>query len=271
MAKAAKGQGSIRTGIGGWVYKPWRETFYPQEVKAADELRYAASRLRTIEINGTFYRTQSPQTFRQWHDETPDDFMFSVKAQRGAAQRKDPAEAAPSVERFLQSGLTELGPKLGPILWQLPAGRRFERDVMTAFLDLLPDRLDGIALRHVMEAEHPSFATEDALALLAERGVALAILDKGEQPPVGAVTAPFVYLRLQNTQDEEPAGYASAGLRRWAERLQDWAAGGSPDDLPSPVAAEKRPRDVFAYVIAGAKHRAPAAALALAERAGVSR
>lgn len=243
--------GAIRTGIGGWIYPAWRETFYPPEVKAAGQLAYAASRLATIEINATFYRTQTPASFAKWRDETPDGFVFSVKAARAASQRKDAAEAAPAIARFLGSGLSELGPKLGPVLWQLPPGRRFDADQMARYLDLLPGTLDGHRLRHVIEARHDSFASPEALALLGERNVARAIIDSDKNPLVEAVTANFVYLRLQRSEDAEPAGYAPPALDRWADRLVELAAGD---------------RDVFAYVISGAKHRAPAGAMALAER-----
>ena len=270
MTTPARRHGTIRTGIGGWVYPPWRETFFPAGLKHADELAYAASRLATIEINATFYRTQSPASFRRWAAETPDGFVFSVKAARGAAQRRDPQEAAPSIERFLHSGLAELGPKLGPLLWQLPPGRAFDADAMARTLDLLPDALDGLPLRHVIEARHASHAGPEALALLAERNVARAIVDRpvldGEPPPQAAVTADFVYLRLQRTRDEEPDGYPPAELDAWAGRLRALGAGDAPPGQEMPVAAKRMPRDVFAYVISGAKHRAPAAAMALAAR-----
>lgn len=266
MTTPARRHGTIRTGIGGWVYPPWRETFFPAGLKHAGELAYAASRLATIEINATFYRTQSPASFAKWAAETPDDFVFSVKAARGAAQRRDPEEAAPSIERFLHSGLAELGPKLGPLLWQLPPGRAFDADAMARTLDLLPDSLDGLPLRHVIEARHPSHAGPEALALLAERNVARAIVDRDEQPPPAAITADFVYLRLQRTRDVETDGYPPAELDAWAGRLRALAAGDAPPGLETPVAAKRMRRDVFAYAISGAKHRAPAAAMALAAR-----
>lgn len=252
MAKKKKNSaGAVRTGIGGWVYPAWRETFYPPSVKPADQLGYASSKLSTIEINATFYRTQAPASFVKWRDETPDGFVFSVKAARGAAQRKDPAEAAPSITRFLQSGLAELGDKLGPILWQLPPTRVFDASILAEYLDLLPEMLDGLRLRHVIEAQHASFASPEALALLTERGVARAMVETDKSDLVETVSAGFVYLRLQRTQDGEPDGYAPADLDRRARSLAAFAADG---------------RDVFAYVIAGAKHRAPAAAMALADR-----
>jgi uncharacterized protein YecE (DUF72 family) len=242
----------IRVGIGGWDYAPWRGLFYPEGVRRADELAYASARLTSIEINATFYRTQTPATFRSWRDGTPDGFVFAVKAARAAAQRKDADEAKPAIGRFLGSGLAELGDKLGPLLWQVPAGRRFDRDALARFLDLLPPALDGLPLRHALEAEHASFGSDEAVALLRERGIARVILDKPGTSPWRGITAGHVYLRLQGTVDEEPAGYTQAALDEWARELM--------------ALAKPEGRRVFAYVISGAKRRAPAAAMALIER-----
>ena len=267
MAKKANPTtGTIRTGIGGWVYPPWRQSFYPAAVKAADTLRYAASRLAAIEINATFHGTQKPESFARWASETPEGFVFSVKAARGAAIRKDPQEAAPAIARFLGSGLSELGDRLGPILWQLPAGRVFDAATVERFLDLLPDALDGLRLRHAIEAAHPSFRSAQALALLAARNVALVGLDKDGVDLAAPITADFVYLRLQRTRTEQPAGYAPDALETWARRLQALAGGVVPEALSVAAAPPVRPgpRDVFAFLIAGAKERAPAAAMALA-------
>ena len=244
--------GAIRIGIGGWDFAPWRGLFYPKGLRKAEELAYASAHLTSIEINGTFYRTQSPETFRAWRDGTPPGFVFSVKAARAAAQRTDPEEARPSIEHFLGSGLTELGDKLGAILWQLPGGRRFDADTLARFLDLLPPERDGLRLRHALEAQHASFDNEGALTLLRERGIARVILDKEGVAAREDVTADHVYLRLQGTVDEETEGYAPAALDAWAERLG--------------ALARPKGREVFAYVISGAKHRAPAAAMALIER-----
>ncbi len=243
---------TIRIGIGGWDYAPWRGLFYPEGLKKADELAYASAHLTSIEINGTFYRTQTPETFRAWHDGTPDGFVFSVKANRAAAHRKDPNEAKPAVERFLGSGLTELGEKLGAILWQFPAGRRFDPEILPRFLDLLAPEQDGLKLRHAVEAQHESFNDDAALAMLRERGIARVILEKEGVAPREDITADHVYLRLEGTVDEEPAGYSPAALDDWAARLKGFA--------------KSKKREVFAYVISGAKHRAPAAAMALIER-----
>lgn len=245
---------TIRIGIGGWTFAPWRGLFYPAGLRQAEELAYAASRLTSIEINGTFYRTQTEAAFRSWADATPDGFVFSVKAARAATQRTHAADAKPSVERFVRSGLTALGPKLGAILWQLPATRRFDPDELPRFLDLLPAAQDGVPLRHALEAQHESFDPALVDPLLRERGIARVILDKPGAAFRDTITADHVYLRLQGTADEEPAGYPEAALDRWAATLK--------------TMAKPRGRAVFAYVISGAKHRAPAAAMALIERVG---
>ncbi|UDL96285.1 DUF72 domain-containing protein [Lichenihabitans sp. PAMC28606] len=240
----------VRIGIGGWDFAPWRGLFYPKGLKKAEELGFASAHLTSIEVNGTFYRTQTPETFRSWRDGTPDGFVFSIKANRAAAIRKDPAEAAPAIEHFLGSGVTELGDKLGAILWQLPGGRKFDADALPRFLDLLPAERDGVKFRHALEAQHESFGTEAVARLLSERGIARVILDKEGVAPREDITADFVYLRLQGTVDEQPAGYEPEALDAWAKRLKTFA----------------KTRDVFAYVISGAKHRAPAAAMGLIER-----
>lgn len=245
---------TIRIGIGGWDYAPWRGLFYPEGLRKKDELGYASTHLTSIEINGTFYRTQTPATFRAWHDATPDGFVFSVKAARAAAIRKDAAEAKPAIAHFLDSGLVELGDKLGVILWQLPGGRRFDPDGFARFLDLLPPSHQGVRLRHAVEAEHESFNDGAAGRLLGERGIARVILEKEGVAAQAEITADHVYLRLQGTVDEEEAGYPATALDEWAARLKAFA--------------KPRGRDVFCYVISGAKHRAPAAAMALIDRVG---
>ncbi len=243
---------TIRVGIGGWTYAPWRGSFYPEGLKHADELSYAARHLTSIEINATFYRTQTPEIFRAWRDAAPPDFVFSVKAARAAAARTDADAAAASIERFLGSGVTELGAGLGPMLWQVPPTRRFDADTFARFLDLLPAARDGVALRHAFEARHPSFASPEALALLRARNIALVIVDRDDAPDAPPLTADFVYLRLERSVGAEPLGYSEDALDRWASRLRGMSA----------------QRAVFAYVIAGAKHRAPAAAMALLARLG---
>lgn len=242
--------GAVRTGIGGWSFPAWRQTFYPPEVKAKDELAHASRALGSIEINTTFYRTQAEAVFAGWRAQVPDGFVFSVKAPRGATATKDAGRASASVERFLSSGLTALGPCLGPILWQFPATRRFDAAGLEAFLDLLPDAKDGIRLRHAIEFVHPSAADPAFEAMLAARGIAAALVAPDPSLPPLRDTAPFVYARLKGSVDEAEAGFAPAAL----------------DAIASGLEAVRRGRDLFAYVIGGAKHRNPNAAIALARR-----
>jgi uncharacterized protein YecE (DUF72 family) len=259
----------IKVGIGGWTYPPWRGLFYPSDLPQSRELAYAAGELTAIEINGTYYRLQSPQSFTRWAAETPEGFVFSVKAHRATASRTRLAESGESVARFLASGLAGLGAKLGPVLWQLPPTKPFDPTDLAAFLKLLPDRVANVRLRHVLEVRHASFGDPRFVALLRERGVALCFSDGAGHPGWSDATADFVYLRLRRTQADRRLGYAPAALDRWAERLRLWENGSEPDDLPR-ILGEPQTwpggRDVFAFFIDGAKERAPAAALALLER-----
>jgi len=256
-------------GIGGWTFEPWRGVFYPPGLKQAEELSYASRKLTSIEINATFYRTQSPQSFRRWAADTPDDFVFSVKAPRTATHRKILAEARPSIERFLDSGISELGPKLGPILWQLPPWAAFHADDFAAFLALLPKAKNARALRHAVEVRHKSFCTPAFIDLLREHQVAVVFVDSEKHPPIPDVTADFVYARLERTVEDEPAGYPPAALAQWVQRIRQWETGAAPTDLPAIAPpAPARPCDCFIYFISGAKERAPAAAMALIERLG---
>src|SRR5918998_2618906 len=197
----------IRVGIGGWTYEPWRGTFYPPGLPQARELAYASSRLTSIEINGTFYRTQSPASFRKWADETPDGFVFSLKGPRYATNRSRLAEAGESIARFFDSGVTELGPKLGPILWQFAPTKRFDEEDFSAFLDLLPREVDGRPIRHVVEVRHDSFRVPAFIALLRGQGVPVVHADADNFPAIADVTGDFVYARLQRSAEDEPAGY----------------------------------------------------------------
>jgi uncharacterized protein YecE (DUF72 family) len=267
MVGAGRPSPAIRVGIGGWTYAPWRGLFYPPGLKQADELAYASRRVTSIEVNGTFYRLQTPQSFRRWAAETPDDFMFSLKAPRYATHRRVLAESGPAIDRFLASGPVELGAKLGPILWQFPPTAAFHAEDFAAFLALLPDRWDGHALRHAVEVRHASFVTPTFVALARHRRVAIVYADSAAYPAIADPTADFVYARLQRAAAGEKAGYAPAALDRWAERCRQWAAGEAPADLPLLApSAPRQPRDVFVYFINGAKERAPAAAIALIER-----
>jgi uncharacterized protein YecE (DUF72 family) len=260
--------GSIRVGIGGWNFAPWRGRFYPTGLPKADELRFASQHVTAIEVNGTFYRTQTPESFARWAAETPDHFVFAVKAARGATYRAKPAEAAESVDHFLQSGLTELGPKLGPILWQFPSTRKFDPGVAEAFLQLLPPKLGKLRLRHVIEAAHPSFADAAWINLLRQYGAARALVER-ETEPYGDLTADFVYARLERNDEAAPLGYAEPALKTWSKRFQTWADGGAVSDLPCMAKADAdRPRDCFVFFIAGDKVRAPDAAQAMLAQLG---
>ena len=244
-------RGAIRVGIGGWVFPPWRGTFYPPGTRQADELAYASRQVTAIEINGTFYRTQTPASFRKWHGETPDDFVFSMKAPRYLTHRNELASAGDYTERFFTSGLTELGDKLGPILWQFAPFKQFEADDFTAFLKLLPHEIGGHRLRHVVEVRHASFRTPAFFDALREHRVAVALVDDAKHPAFAELTADFAYLRLRQCKEDEPNGYTAAALDQWAEQLHGWSQEG---------------RDCFLYFINGAKVRAPVAAQALIAR-----
>jgi uncharacterized protein YecE (DUF72 family) len=258
----------IRVGIGGWVFKPWRGEFYPEGLPQARELEYASRKLTAIEINGTFYSTQKPESFRKWAAETPDDFVFSLKGPRFTTHRRVLAEAGESVERFFSSGVTELKGKLGPILWQFHPGKKFEPDDFAAFLALLPQRLDGTPIRHAVEVRHESFLVPAFIALLRKFSVAPVLVESDKHPLIADVTGDFVYARLQRTSEKETTGYPARALDTWAKRARSFADGGAPDDLTTiaPPSSSAAKRDVFIYMISGAKVRAPAAAMALIER-----
>ncbi len=261
--------GHIRIGVGGWTFEPWRGVFYPPGLAQARELDYASRHLTSIEINGTYYGSQSPQTFRKWRDATPEGFVFSVKGSRFVTNRKVLAEAGESIRRFVDQGILELEDRLGPLLWQLAPTKKFDRDDLAAFLDLLPPEAGGRTLRHVVEARHDSFCTPQFIDLLRERNIGVVYAEHATYPQIADVTADFVYARLQKGSDDIEAAYPEAALDAWAGRFKTWASGGWPDDLP-PVddahAPAKTPRDVFAYVIHEGKVRAPAAAMALIDR-----
>jgi uncharacterized protein YecE (DUF72 family) len=258
----------IRVGIGGWVFEPWRGTFYPKGLPHVRELAHASRNVTSIEINSTFYASQKPASFRRWASETPDDFVFSLKGPRYTTHRRVLAEAGSSVERFFASGVLELKQKLGPVLWQLPPTKPFNPDDFTAFLELLPRTLDGRPIRHAVEVRHASFATADFIALLRKHAVAPALVDSEKHPMIADVTSDFVYARLQRSSEKVKTGYSPAALDGWAKRARTFAKGGTPNDVETVAASPrgKGKRDVFIYMISGAKVRAPAAAMALIER-----
>jgi uncharacterized protein YecE (DUF72 family) len=262
--------GTIRVGIGGWTYEPWRGTFYPAKLLQKSELEYASRQLTSIEINGTYYGSQKPETFAKWHDETPDGFVFSVKAPRFAMNRRVLADAGGSIAKFLASGVTELKDKLGPINWQFMPTKKFEPADFEAFLKLLPEEAAGRPLRHAVEVRHGSFRSAEFIALARERGVAVVIAADSAYPQIADATAPFVYVRIMGTQATEELGYSGAALDLWAARARAWACGAAPDglDYVEPTRTRSTPRDVYLYVISGHKVFNPAAAMSLIRRLG---
>lgn len=261
---------AIRAGIGGWVYPEWRGgAFYPPGLPQKRELEWASRQLGAIEINATYHRLQKPQSFRNWRDQTPEGFVFAVKGSSYVTNRKVLAEAGPSLGRFFAQGLEELGDRLGPVLWQLMATKRFDADDIAAFFALLPQDLGGIPLRHAIEVGHESFACAQFVALARQARVAIVWCEQARRPAMADRTADFAYLRCKNLEADRPTGYAPADIDRIAGLCRAWAAGEAPEPLS--YAGERadsagRAGDVYAFMINGAKHRAPAAALALAAK-----
>jgi uncharacterized protein YecE (DUF72 family) len=262
---------NIRTGIGGWTFEPWRGTFYPDKLTQAKELAFASRALGTIEINGTYYRSQTPATYAKWADEVPDGFVFSLKGPRFATNRRVLAEAGESISRFLESGPTMLGDRLGPMLWQFAPTKKFDAADFGAFLELLPKVFDGRTLRHTVEVRHPTFQCPEFIALLRDFEIPVVYADHPEYPAIADQTGEFVYARLQKGEDDIPTCYPPKEIQDWAKAAATWANGGTPEKTaahvvgPAPSGTSKnKPRDVFVYFIHGGKIRAPAAAQALA-------
>jgi uncharacterized protein YecE (DUF72 family) len=267
--KQGKAQGQIYSGIGGWNFPPWRGVFYPKGLPQAKELEYAGQHLTAIEINATYYGSQKPESFRKWAASVPDGFKFSVKASRFATNRKVLSEAGDSIKRFIGSGVTELGDRLGPLLWQFAPFKKFDEADFGGFLELLPHEADGLKLRHVVEVRHDSFRSPAFVALIRKFGIAVVYAEHAKYPGIPDVTADFVYARLQKGKDDVPTAYPPKELDQWAARARLWADGGAPDDLDTVDTShklEKKPREVFMYFIHEGKVRAPAAAMALIER-----
>ncbi|MEH3107775.1 MAG: DUF72 domain-containing protein [Sphingomonas fennica] len=263
--------GRIHVGIGGWAYAPWRGTFYPEGLRQADELAYVAARLTATEVNATFYGRQKPETFEKWAKAVPDGFRFALKASRYCTNRRVLAEAGESIGRFLDQGLVRLEDRLGPILWQLADSKAFDAEDIARFLGLLPPSHDGVPLAHAIEPRHQSFSDPHFIDLARDHGVAIVVADHASRPQIADVTAGFVYARLQAASEDEPDGYAPRALDRWARIAREWSEGGQPDGLAVAAPAAPAPRgsrDVFVFMINGAKVRAPAAAQALIGRLG---
>jgi len=270
MSEAAPQQSpAVRVGIGGWTFEPWRNNFYPADLPHSRELEYASRKLTAIEVNGTYYSSQKPETFAKWRDETPDGFVFSLKASRFATNRRVLGEAGESVERFVNSGIAELGAKLGPIVWQFAPTKKFDPADFEAFLKLLPAEVAGRPLRHVMDVRHDTFKTPDYLALARRYKAATVFTDSDEYPSFADVTSDFVYTRMMRTDSSLSQGVTAEALDQLAACGQAWRDGGEPAGLPkveSTPAAATAPRDVFMFFISGAKEKAPHAAMALRER-----
>ena len=243
----------IRVGVGGWTYEPWRDNFFPKGLPHHQELAYASRQLTAIEVNGTYYSTFKPATFAKWRDETPDGFVFSLKANRFATNRKLLATAGESIERFVGSGIAQLGDKLGPIVWQFMPTKPFDAEDFEAFLALLPKSVEGRALRHVLDARHDSFTSPDYLALARRYGCGTVHTDSGKFPAIADAQSELAYIRLMRSAAECETGYPPEVLGQWAQGAHAWVTKG-PE------------REVFIFLINGAKERAPAAALALIQR-----
>jgi uncharacterized protein YecE (DUF72 family) len=261
-------QGNIRVGVGGWTFEPWRGVFYPKGLPHAQELSYASRNLTAIEINGTYYGTQKPESFRKWARETPDGFVFSVKGPRYTVNRRVLREAGDSVKWFFDSGVLELGPKLGPVLWQFAPTKKFDEADFGGFLELLPQKIGSQALRHVVEVRNDSFCTPAFIALLRKFSVPVVFAEHAKYPNISDLAGDFVYARLQKGSDDIETAYPLPAIADWAARARTWAKGGEPDDLArvNPTSAGKKPRDVFVYYIHEGKIRAPAAAMAMIEQ-----
>ncbi len=285
----------IRIGTSGWRYPPWRGTFYPPGLVQRRELEHLSRAVRTIEINGSFYSLQRPESYQAWTQQTPDDFVFAVKGGRFITHLKQLRDVEVPLANFLASGLLALGRKLGPLLWQLPPRLRFDADRIEAFLRLLPHstaaaadlaaghdaRLDGRAftstdvdrpLRHALEVRHPSFVDAGFVELLRRHDVALVVADTaGTWPYLDDVTAGFVYVRLHGDAELYTSGYTPAALDGWAVRIRDWRAGfasASEHTAGVPASFAPRGRDVFVYFDNDVKVHAPYDAIALAQRLG---
>lgn len=258
----------IRVGIGGWNFAPWRENFYPAGLPQRRELEYASRQLSAIEINSTFYGAQKPATYARWAAETPEGFVFSLKAPRYVVETRQLAQAGQGVRGFLEGGIAELGERLGPIVWQLAPRRAFDPDDLEPFLAALPRTLNGLPLRHVLEVRHASFLCEAYVELARGQQATTVFTDSSEYPSLADLTGPFVYTRLMRSESAQPEGYRADALDAWATRARRWADGLDNAELPHVLAAQAagKPREVFVFFISAAKPRNPAAAQALLRR-----
>ena len=239
--------GKIHIGIGGWTFEPWRGVFYPDGLTHKRELEYASRQLTSIEINGTFYSSFKPASWIKWREETPEGFVFAMKASRFCTNRRVLAEAGESIRRYVNQGLVELRDRLGPINWQFAGTKKFDPEDIAAFLELLPREVAGTKLRHAIEVRSDSFKDPRFYDLARKHKVAIVFADDDKFPAIDKPTADFTYARLMRTEEDVPTGYKPAAIGKWAKKAREWARRG----------------DVFVYFISGAKVRAPAAAQAL--------
>jgi uncharacterized protein YecE (DUF72 family) len=260
-------QGLVRVGVGGWDYDPWRGDFYPPKLPKSKQLEHMAGRLSAVEINATYYKLQKPELFERWAKAVPENFRFALKGSRFCSNRKVLGEAGEAVGRFCGQGLAELGDKLGPILWQFMATKRFEPDDFRAFLELLPRSVAGVPLSHVVEPRHESFRDPAFVEMARSAGVGIAFADSDEFPCIADLSGDLAYARLQRSRGYEETGYPLAEIERWAQVARSWARGESPDGFPCVAEApDPRPRETYVFFISGEKVRNPAAAEALIER-----
>jgi uncharacterized protein YecE (DUF72 family) len=239
--------GKIYVGVGGWTFEPWRGTFYPEDLSQKRELEYASRKLTSIEINGTYYSSFKPTSWAKWRADTPDGFVFALKASRFCTNRRQLGEAGESIKRFVAQGLVELGDRLGPINWQFMATKKFDAEDIEAFLKLLPPQAGDLPLRHALEVRHHSFKDERFYALARKYKAAIVYAHDQDFPEIDEPTADFTYARLMGSEEKVRTGYKPGDLDKWAKRAAGWAKNG----------------DVFVYFISGAKVRNPAAAQAL--------
>ena len=291
--------GRVRIGISGWRYKGWRGVFYPPKLPQRRELEFAAESFNTVEINGTFYSLQRPESFRRWAAETPDDFVFAVKGSRFITHMKKLRGVETAFANLLASGVLALGEKFGPMLWQFPPQMRFDAGRYAEFFAMLPRSTKAAAelakqcdermlnrcvleaeadvpLRHAVEIRHESFCAPEFLALLRSQDVGLVVADTVEWPLLLDVTSSLVYVRLHGSEQLYASGYSEEALEIWARRVVTWARGGTPEaedgEEANPArrldakAAPVRPRDVYVYFDNDAKVRAPFDARSLRQK-----
>jgi uncharacterized protein YecE (DUF72 family) len=285
--------GAIRIGISGWRYEPWRGVFYPKGLQQRRELEYASRQMNSIEINGTFYSLQRPASFKKWHDETPEDFVFSVKGPKYLTHMKKLSDIRQPLANFFASGVLLLGKKLGPILWQFPPWWPFDNDRLAEFLKILPrtsktasdlalehnlkkddwiwsDAIANTKIRYAFEPRHPSFFTKDFTKLLRKNNAALVFADTaGKWPYAEDLTADIIYCRLHGAKELYASGYTDEELDRWAKRIEKWKVGKQPRDAKRLSKEDYKPgspRDVYVYFDNDIKVHAPFDAISLAKR-----